>query len=119
MQQRQRQLLAIIALIGADGLFFGSTDPQSVPAWLTIVGFGLMIATVYLVARLLLVIGSWYGLQVRQRRLAMVVAMVLGGVLALQSIGELSVRDVAVLLPLGLLGYTYLAISGRSARSGS
>jgi len=117
MQQPHRRLIAICALIGVDGLFFGFTDPQSVAAWLTIVGFGLMIATLYLALRLLLVVASWYGLQLRRRRVALVLALVLGGVLALQSIGQLSARDIAVLLPLGLIGYSYVTLSNRVSRN--
>jgi hypothetical protein len=53
--------------------------------------------------------GRWYGVAFsgRRRRLAGVITGFVGGVVALQSVGELSMRDVLVLVPLTVMAYVY------------
>lgn len=76
-----------------------------------VAGFLLLAVSLYAVLLGVLKIGSWYGLSSvkHRRRLARTTAGVLSGIIALQSIGELSSRDILVLLPLALIAYLYMS----------
>ncbi len=54
---------------------------------------------------------GWYGLLggAHRKRQARVLTGLVGGLIALQSIGELGPRDVLVLLPLALIAYLYVS----------
>jgi len=103
------KIIRVGSLVVADALFFSLTNPMKVASWLLIVGFGLAAISLYYCLRGAVRVASWYGLPVSrryQRRVAEV-AGILIGLLALQSIGQLSPRDVAVLLPLLLVAYLH------------
>jgi hypothetical protein len=93
----------------ADSVFFSVTNPQKVASWLLIVGVLLLTASLYYVELGLLTAAKWYGLPSgkQPKRLAKVSVGILGCLMALQSIGELSSRDIWVLLPLGFVAYLY------------
>ena len=100
---------AIIILLAADSLFFSLTNPQKVASWLLIVGILLFLASFYYGLLGVLAAARWYGFPAgrRPRRFAKVLAVVIGSLVALQSIGELSSRDIWVLVPLGVIAYLY------------
>jgi hypothetical protein len=98
-----------VVLLIADGLFFGLTDPARVVSTGLMVGFLLAVASLYYLYGLLLAAGKLYGLSFgRPRRSAVFATGISAGLLALQSIGELSFRDILVLSPLALVLYVYL-----------
>jgi hypothetical protein len=98
-----------MALLIADGLFFGLTNPAQVVSMGLMVGFLLAAASLYYLCGVCLAAGKLYGLSLgRPRRVAAFAAGISAGLLALQSIGELSVRDLLVLTPLVLVLYIYL-----------
>ncbi|HXR50150.1 MAG TPA: hypothetical protein VN778_03945 [Verrucomicrobiae bacterium] len=99
----------IILLLAVDSLFFGLTSPQKVASWLLVVGVLLFLTSLYYFLLAGLTVARWYGLPTgkRPRRLAKVLVGTTGFLVALQSIGELSSRDVLVLLPLGVIVYLY------------
>jgi hypothetical protein len=100
----------LIGLLGADFLLFSTTKATEVPSVIIIVGFGLLTATLYWIIRGVIDLVGLYGISVtRKRQFALYSTAILGGLIALQSIGELSGRDVLVLLPLAALGYIYSA----------
>ncbi len=103
------KLWSAAALLAADCLFFSFTSPQKVASWFLIVGVLLFIISLYYLFVCLLHLARWYGLPSgkRPQRLAKLVVGLLGSLVALQSIGELSSRDVLVLLPLGFIAYLY------------
>ena len=73
-------------------------------------GFILLTATLYYLVGIVLLAARLYGLSFgrHHRRLALFATGAVAGMLALQSIGELSVRDALVLGPLALVLYVYL-----------
>lgn len=98
----------VAGLIVLNLVLFANTNARTVPAFMLIVGF-LTLATLFWAA--------WYGffsllgmygihLQ-RKRRLALYAAGICGGLLALQSMGQLSGRDIMVMTPLLLIAYMY------------
>lgn len=109
----------IAALIGADLVMFGGTNPSKVPSMALFLGFLLLIANFYVLLLAALRLVSWYGVSPgrHRKRFIRVTAGVFGGLVALQSIGELSGRDVLVLLPLALLAYMYLSYGRREPAS--
>jgi hypothetical protein len=104
-------LMRVGSLLLADALFFGLTDPMNVASPLLIVGFLLMLTTLYFVILALLKLAKLYGLHdVRLgRRFARGTTAISGGLMALQSIGQLSTRDLLILLPLAMVAYLYSA----------
>ena len=104
------QFWLVIGLLMADGLFFGLSDPASVPSLALAIGFILFVVTLYRLLYGLLILVSWYGFsrgKRPRRRLALTVTGLVGGIVALQSIGELAARDVLVLVPLVIGMYVY------------
>ena len=98
----------LIILVSATGLLFSTTQVAKVSSFIVIIGFTLLTLTIYYLIRCLLSLSKLYGLKIRrQRSLAMYLTLIVGILLALQSIGELGSRDVWVLLPLAILGYGY------------
>lgn len=115
------QFWSLAALLAADTVFFATTDPHEVPSFILIIGFLLLTATIYCAVRGLLALIRWYGLlpsDSHRRRLARVVTGLAAGLIALQSIGQLGVRDILVLLPLTLLAYLYITY-GRVGKRGA
>jgi hypothetical protein len=97
--------------------FFNTTNPSKTPSGLLIVGFVLVALSVYAVLRILLVLATIYGLPLAQhgRRQALFLGGVCAVLVALQSLGELTLRDVVVLVLLTLIAYLYTTY-GRGAR---
>jgi hypothetical protein len=97
-----------IGVLIVDVIFFSGINASAVAPFLLIIGFVLLLLTCYVVIYALLSIARLYGFPIRHKqRLALYLSGVVGLVVALQSIGELSSRDVLVLLPLATLGYMY------------
>jgi uncharacterized membrane protein YccC len=107
----------IALLIVVDAVVFGLTDPQQVPSIALAAGFLLLAVTLYQVFLGLLQLANWYGLPgaVHRHRQARTLTALVGGLVALQSIGELGRRDVLVLLPLAFMAYLYMSY-GKAAR---
>jgi hypothetical protein len=107
----------VAGLLAADGLLFGLSHPQRVPSFILGVAFVLLVITLYQIVLGLLMIANWYGLPGRahRRRQARLLTGVIGGLIALQSIGELGVRDILVAVPLALLAYLYISY-GKSGK---
>lgn len=102
----------ITGLLVADSLLFGTTDPRDTPSFMLIVGFLLLSATIYYMLDGLFALTKLYGLPVRHRRRALrTMTLLVSGLLALQSIGQLSARDILILAPLTSLLYFYVAYS--------
>lgn len=97
-----------LGLLALDGIVFGMTNAGRVASFMMIIGFGLLLMTLYaLIYGLVHLIGI-YGLNLkRKRRVAVYGSLLVGGLLALQSINELSRRDIMVWLPLIVIGYLY------------
>jgi hypothetical protein len=98
---------ALVVLI-ADAAFFTRTDASKIAPFLLIVGILLLAVTFYELIYGLLSFARLYGLPIRHKnRLAIYLSGILVLIVALQSIGELTPRDILVLLPLATIGYIY------------
>lgn len=113
---RKKWLLA--ALVASDLVIFGGTSPHNASSGVLFIGFLLLAVNFYALLLAMLRLAAWYGVSLgrHRKRFVRVTAGVFVGLAALQSIGELSPRDVLVLLPLALLGYLYLSYGRAGGR---
>lgn len=104
-----------LAILAFDLVFFSFTDPAKLNSIFLIFGFLLMALTAYLLISKLCAIGRVYGLQFdrKSHQIALFGTGIIVTLMALQSIGELTLRDLLVALPLGVITYMYLSY-GRS-----
>lgn len=109
-----------IALLCIDSLYFGLTNPGRVVAGGLIAGFLLLAITLYYLFTGVLAAARLYGISLgpQRKRLALFATAVAGGLLAMQSMGQLSIRDMLVVGPLAIMLYIYLGY-GRSGRTSS
>ena len=112
---RSRPFWLSIGLIITDGLFFGLTNPVKVASIVVIVGFALLTLSVYWLSynlqKILSLYAPWLS---RQRNLSLTLTGGLASLLALQSIGQLTMRD-SLLIPVAALAvYAYLGYGKRS-----
>ena len=104
----QRRVLLIGGLIVLDGLFFGGLNAAKLPSVFIFVAFALLGVTLYWLSYGVLNLLRLYGLRVTyKKRLALYITGTVTGITALQSIGELAMRDILVLIPLLILAYLY------------
>jgi hypothetical protein len=98
-----------LSLFIADVLFFGMTDPRRVVSSGLMLGFVLLVLSLYYLLLGVLAAARLYGLSFgrHKRRLALFMTGAASGLLALQSIGQLSPRDILVFGLLAVLLYAY------------
>jgi len=104
-------------LVVLDFVFFTSTDATKVAPIILILGFVLLLLTIYEGFFLLFTIARLYGLPIKNKnRLSMYSSGVMGLIIALQSIGELTPKDVLVIMPIAIIGYIYNVYASSSRR---
>ncbi len=97
--------------IVADILFFGLTDPKYLSVWLMPLAFLLALGTVYMSVRAIFTILKLLGyVSGRRYRMSLIVAAFMFILVLMQAVGQLSTRDVLVLLPATALAYFYYSI---------
>ncbi len=105
---RHKRLWQVCALLVVDGVFFTSTNTAQVAPIVLMFGFILFMTTTYEVIYGLLSVARLYGLPIqRKKRLTLYASAVLTIVVALQSLGELSLIELLVLVVLAVLAYFY------------
>ncbi|PIZ62282.1 hypothetical protein COY17_02710 [Candidatus Saccharibacteria bacterium CG_4_10_14_0_2_um_filter_52_9] len=115
---KNKHVLRLSGLLTVDGLLFAGSDAARVPSFIVMVGFLLLAVTLYYFIYAGLGITKVYGLKIRGRRqLALYLTVITAGLIALQSIGQLSQRDVTVLLPLAIIAYLYSAYAKTARRN--
>ena len=103
-----QKVLQIAALLLADCAFFVFSDPSHLSPILMILGWGLIGVTVYMACLYGARLSLRAGLIKNQKRITLVLlSSVIYLVLVLQAVGQLSLRDIAALLPLMIIGYLY------------
>ena len=106
----RKNFAQLAALVLIDTAFFGTTSASKVQSYLVIVGFLLFTYSVYIVIYHSLGVIKLYGVPIkRKKRLALYITGILGLLIALQSIGELSAKDIVVMVPLVVISYAYLS----------
>lgn len=111
LKLRSKKLGYLAALVVLDGLFFSLIDPRRAPALVIIVGFALVVATWYVLIDLLLGLAERVvTFSPRARRRWQDSLTMLGGLLlAMQSIGQLTAKDLLAIVPLVAVLAFYLS----------
>jgi hypothetical protein len=96
-------------LMALDVIFFGGLNTSKIAQVALVAGFILVVANIYLLAYGVTSLIRLYGIPInRKKRLSLYVSLFLGLIIAMQSTGELTSRDVLVVVPLALIGYAYI-----------
>ena len=110
---RSRKLKLILLVFGIDLLFFGFVNPVSGHSYVAIVGSLLLAISIYIMLRLIVMLFSvFFPISQRsQNRLGVFLSLVAVFLLLMQSVGQLSARDVLAVVPLMLISYLYIGYS--------
>lgn len=105
------------ALIAADCLVFTLVNPRTASAMWLVVGFVLLGCTFFSLASLLAASLKGYGEQTHRagKRFLRYAAVIALALLGLQSVGQLTVKDVAALLPFVVIAYLYFGYGKKMA----
>lgn len=117
MNKRYRKAGWLAGLLLVDGLFFSLVNPRQAHAFVIIIGFGLVVVTLYALFDLLLALAErivTFSARTR-RRLRDSLTMLLALLLAMRSIGQLTVKDILAIIPLVLLLAFYLSYQREEA----
>ncbi len=107
---KTKRFWQVLIIIAIDALFFGLVNPNKVNSLFLIAGFILFGITLYIILQIFLGFLIKLGFKIKHRRkLAGFIVSLSCLLLALQSIGQLSIRDVLIILPLAVLLYIYAA----------
>jgi hypothetical protein len=105
---RTRHYVEASGLLIVDLIFFASTNTNKDPSFVVIIGFALLIMSIYILSFATLGFFRLYGLPLKElKRPAIYITILLSLLIALQSIGELTPKDVLVLLPIIVIAYVY------------
>ena len=107
---KKRLVWQTILLIAIDALFFGTINPQTANSLFLIAGFVLLGLNVYVLVKVILIFLTKLGFKIRNKGKIAAFCVILSILLlALQSIGQLSARDVLIIVPLTVILYIYTA----------
>lgn len=106
---KHAKVVTFLAIFIVNILFFSLTNPNKVNSVYLILGFVLLTILIYSLLDIFLLLIGKSGLRLKNtNRIAGFIAVLIGLLIALQSIGQLTLIDVIVVLPLWLIGYVYL-----------
>lgn len=116
---KNNHIRLILLMLAVNIGFFGFTNPESIPSFGLVAGFLLFTATLYVFVQGVFKLGEWYGIAYseRRKRFARIVTGVIAGAVALQSIGQLSSRDLMLIVPFAVVVYFYLSYGGRKSNA--
>jgi hypothetical protein len=101
--------IALVAIIIADSLFFGLTDPKELGSAMLILGFSLVVTTLFLATRVMrIILQRWSPALARHKHLDVCITGLVCASLGLQSIGQMTGRDFMVLLLSAAAMYWYV-----------
>ncbi|HWT56020.1 MAG TPA: hypothetical protein VN031_03235 [Candidatus Microsaccharimonas sp.] len=107
----KRKLIQLVALFVIDALFFSLVNPVNAYAIVIVVGFILLIITIYMLIDFFLALGERiipFSAHTK-RRMALATTLVLALLIAMQSIGQLTTKDVLAVIPLVLVLSLYFS----------
>ena len=109
---KKRSVRLPAAVLVADGLFFGLVNPHQAPAIMLMAGYLLLAVTVLGAVQLIVQALRWYGGDTQRigKQVLHYGAAALLLVIALQSTGQLTIRDIMTLVPLTILAFWYFGL---------
>jgi hypothetical protein len=98
----KRRLIRLLLLFVVDVTFFSLINPVKAYAVVIIIGYVLLVMTLYVLIDFLLALGERIipFSHSTKRRIAQATTLVLGLLIAMQSIGQLTPKDVLAVIPL-------------------
>ncbi|HVS58286.1 MAG TPA: hypothetical protein VHD60_00920 [Candidatus Saccharimonadales bacterium] len=101
---------AILALLAADTIIFFGINPRSASSLVLMLGLLLAVGTIYaLMGMFLGVLESLVPvLHVKSRKIKVLLTLVIAFLVGLQSVGQLTAKDVIAIIPFLVVGYFYL-----------
>jgi hypothetical protein len=110
-QHTKRKLFRLAALFIFDALFFSLVNPIQTHAAVVFVGFALLVLTLYVLIDFLLAVSERIipFSPHTKRRMALATTLVLSLLIAMQSIGQLTVKDVLAVIPLIIVLSVYFS----------
>lgn len=109
--QKHKKRRIGLGLLAIDGLFYSFTNPHSVSSPLLIGGLLLLSVNFFAATLLLLRLSQNIGFEIgpAYRKAAYGATTVMALLVALQSVGQLTTRDVVVMVPFAVIAYVYVA----------
>ena len=107
----KRKLIELGALFVLDAVFFSMVNPVQAYAVVIIVGFLLLVVTLYVLIDFILAVSERIipFTPHTKRRMALATTLVLSLLIAMQSIGQLTVKDVLAVIPLVIVLSVYFS----------
>jgi hypothetical protein len=118
-QHTKRKLIRLAALFIFDALFFSLVNPIQTHAVVIFVGYVLLVLTVYVLIDFLLALSERIipFSHRTKRRMALATTLVLSLLIAMQSIGQLTVKDVLAVIPLIIVLSIYFSYMFRKTNA--
>jgi len=115
MRQRFKPFGLLLLLLAVDAVFFSMINPTRAYAWVVIIGFGLLVLTIYVIFGLLVtMIAKIVPLSdLLRKRLVRAATLLCGLLIAMQSIGQLSFKDLLALVPFVLVLAFYFSYQNK------
>jgi len=112
-----RKVRYLLLLVIVDLVIFFGFNPKTAPSIVVVGGFLLLVLSIYMFTLLICeLIGKyWYPVGARSGKIALLVTICLGLVIGLESIGQLSVRDMLAIIPLLAIIYFYLSYAKKDS----
>ncbi len=111
-----QKLGAVLLLLVADIVYFGLVNPANSNSLVVFIGCILIIFTIYiLIYGLIKLLAVFFPIsRSTQRRLTIFITLLLAFLLLMQSIGQLSLKDILAMVPLMIVLYLYLTYITKS-----
>ena len=106
---RVKKLKTFLLLLVVDVFFFGFTNPSKTASIVVVLGFILLILSFYMGLDLLtrLLITQFALSEQNRRKVVLLVSVLCAILLAMQSIGQLTLKDTIAIIPLVAILYFY------------
>ena len=119
MKSPHNKLLGqLTAIAAADLAVFGLFNTRTASVMVLFLGFLLLSANIYVLVKLALKLISLYGIKTRNnKRLSLTITGVIIFILALQSVGQINLRDIVVISVVASLIYLYTSLVRRPRQS--
>ena len=106
---KSKKARIITLLLVLDGLFYGLTNPFSLNLLVLMLGILLFSINVFIFIYFLILLGYKFGYFIKNPiKLSFIVTLVGTLIISLQTLGQLSAKDIVVASILGVLVYLYL-----------
>ena len=106
---KSKKLRIITLILVLDGLFYGLFNPNSLNLLILVSGILLFAVNIYVYIYIIILLGHKFGYFIKNPvKLSFIIMLVATLILCLETLGQLSAKDIIVTSILGVLIYLYL-----------